>query len=435
MKNRTRFSSTAVLLSLTAVLAGCGGTSSEAFGGASAGSAPTTAGNSATAACVADPASVVARQLSPEATDKLAEAKSKALDTAAAQGWAEAASAGAVVAVRGPEGTWSKAYGMADPDTNTPMTTDVFQRVGSVTKTFTGTLVQQLAQESLVKLEEPISTYVSGVPNGEAITVQMLLNMTSGIASYTLDEDFADQLFTDPRKTWTPDQLLATGLALPPLFAPGEKFNYSNTNYILLGKVVEQVTGKPLTQVLDSHIVTPLKLTGTSMPGGSDPFPAPHAQGFTLQGTADDVFTPVNTTGWNPTWAWTAGQMVSTMDDLLVYGRALGTGQGLLNSQAQIARLTSFPEGGGYGLALGCIDGWVGHTGELPGYNTSLFYDTDSDTTVVVLVNSDIPSGACTESKTLPDSPQSIPCMDPATRIFAAVSLAVGHEFTPMPKN
>ncbi|WP_449373180.1 serine hydrolase domain-containing protein [Arthrobacter psychrolactophilus] len=392
------------------------------------------AGSSATAACVPDPGSVVARQLSPGATDKLAETKAKALDTAAAQGWAEAASDGAVVAVRSPEGTWSKAYGLADPDAKTPMATDVFQRVGSVTKTFTGTLVQQLAQEGLVKLEEPISTYVPGVPNGEAITVRMLLNMTSGIASYTLDENFADQLFTDPTKTWTPDQLLATGLALPPLFAPGAEFNYSNTNFILLGKVVEKVTGKALEQVLDTQILTPLKLTGTSMPGGSDPFPAPHAQGFTLQGTADDVFIPVNTTGWNPTWAWTAGQMVSTMDDLLVYGRALGTGQGLLNSEAQIARLSSFPEGGGYGLALGCIDGWVGHTGELPGYNTSVFYETGSDTTVVVLVNSDIPSGACTESKTLPDSPQAIPCMDPATRIFAAVSLVVGHEFTPMPK-
>lgn len=356
------------------------------------------------------------------------------LDAAARQGLADAAANGAVVAVRSPAGTWKQAYGMANPDTKTPMSTEIYQRVGSITKTFTGTVVQQLAQDGRLALDDPITKYVPEVPNGGDITLRMLLNMTSGLASYTLDENFMDELFKDPSKTWTPDQLLATGLALPPLFAPGEKFNYSNTNFILLGKVVEKVTTKPFEQVLETMVVSQLGLASTSMPSGTDPYPSPHAQGFTLQGTADGVTTPVNTTGWNPTWAWTAGQMVSTADDLLDYGRALGTGQGLLGRDAQIARLSSFPEGGGYGLAVGCLDGWVGHTGELPGYNTSVFYDTRSDTTVVVLANSDIPSGACTESKTLPGTPQALACMDPATRIFVAVSVALGHEFTPVPK-
>ncbi|WP_154605610.1 serine hydrolase domain-containing protein [Arthrobacter sp. AQ5-05] len=434
MKNRAHITRTAALLATVALLAGCGGTPISPGEASPAGGKSTLASSSATAACVADPGAVVARLLDPSARQALTGGLVQTLDDAARQSFADAASEGSVVAVRSPEGTWQKAYGLGDPAAKTPMSEDAYQRIGSVTKTFTGTVVQQLAQDGQLKLDDPIASYAPEVPNGEAITVRMLLNMTSGLASYTRDENFMQELFSDPTKAWTPEQLLTTGLALPPLFAPGEKFNYSNTNFILLGKVVEKVTHKPFARVLDELVLTPLGLAGTSMPGGSDPYPAPHAQGFTLQGTADAVTTPVNTTSWNPTWAWTAGQMVSTAEDLLDYGRALGTGQGLLGTESQIQRLMSFPETGGYGLAVGCIDGWVGHTGELPGYNTSVFYDTNTDTTVVVAANSDIPSGSCTDSKTLPETSPTLPCMDPATRIFKAVSIALGHEFTPPPK-
>ncbi|WOP18660.1 serine hydrolase domain-containing protein [Raineyella sp. LH-20] len=375
------------------------------------------------------------RTPSARATAVMPAETAAALDAAAAEGLTAAATSGAVVAVRSPQGTWTKAYGVADPTTKAPMTTDVHQRIGSVTKTFTGTLVLQLAQQGKLTLDDPISTYVPGVPNGKDVTLRMLLTMTSGIASYTLDQAFTDKLFADPQRTWTPDELLAVGLALPPQFAPGAKFDYSNTNTILLGKVIEKVTGKPYADVLTEQVLLPLGLSTTSMPSASDSLPAPHASGFTLQGTPDGSTTPINTTDWNPTWAWTAGQMVSSVDDLLVYGRALGTGQGLLDTTAQVDRLSSFPGTAGYGLAVGCIDGWVGHTGELPGYNTTLFYDTTNDTTVVVLANSDIPSGGCTASKTLPDTPKGLPCMDPAVRIFTAVSAATGHAFTPNPKS
>jgi D-alanyl-D-alanine carboxypeptidase len=125
--------------------------------------------------------------------------------------------------------------------------------------------------------------------------------------------------------------------------------------------------------------------------------------------------------------------MISTLDDLLVYGRALGTGQGLLDEESQVERLTSFPGPSGYGIALGCVDGWVGHTGELMGFNTSVFYDTTADTTIIVAVNSDIASGDCTVLPVLPDNQTGIPCMAPATRMFVGVSEALGHTFTPPP--
>jgi len=153
-----------------------------------------------------------------------------------------------------------------------------------------------------------------------------------------------------------------------------------------------------------------------------------------LQGDAATPEAPSNATNWNPSWGWTAGEMISNMGDLLTYGRALGTGQGLLDEASQIERLESFPGPAGYGIAIGCIDGWVGHAGELPGYNTSVFYDTTTDTTVIVQVNSDIASGDCPESPTLTDDPRTETCSSPATRMFVALSEALGHPFTPNPQ-
>jgi len=182
-------------------------------------------------------------------------------------------------------------------------------------------------------------------------------------------------------------------------------------------------------------VFAPLRLANTSWPGESAEMPVPYAQGFTLQGDYTKPDAPSKATNWNPAWGWTAGEIISNMDDLLTYGRALGTGQGLLSPASQAERLTSFPEPAGYGIAVGCIAGWVGHTGELPGYNTTVFYDTTSDTTVVVQANSDIASGKCRESPVLTDDPRDAVCSSPATRIFAALSIALGHTFTPLPQN
>jgi D-alanyl-D-alanine carboxypeptidase len=181
-------------------------------------------------------------------------------------------------------------------------------------------------------------------------------------------------------------------------------------------------------------VFDPLGLENTSWPGQSTEMPAPFAQGFTLQGDFAKPDAPSNATHWNPAWGWTAGEVISDMADLLTYGRALGTGQGLLGPVAQAERLKSFPGPAGYGIAVGCIDGWVGHTGELPGYNTTVYYDTTSDTTVIVQANSDIASGNCPASPVLTDDPRDAVCSSPATRIFVGLTTALGHTFPPLPK-
>ncbi|HYO33018.1 MAG TPA: serine hydrolase domain-containing protein [Nocardioidaceae bacterium] len=355
------------------------------------------------------------------------------LDRAAKAGLEQAATPGAVVGVRSPEGTWTKAYGFADPANLRRMKVGIHTRVGSVTKTFTGTLLLQLDQEGRLSLDDPISKYVAGVPNGDEVTLRHLANMTSGVASYTANAAFVDRLFANPRASFDADELIAIGLADSPMFAPGAMFYYSNTNFLLLGKVIEKVTGDRLGQVYRQRIFRPLGLDDTSWPGTSTALPGPYAKGFTLQGDTATPSRPANATHWNPSWGGAAGAIISNMPDLLTYGRALGTGQGLLRPGAQAERLQSFPGSSGYGLAMGCVDGWVGHTGELPGYNTTLFYDTTTDTTVVVQANSDIASGDCPQSPTLADDPRRIVCSAPATRIFVALSKALGHTFTPPP--
>lgn len=397
--------------------------------GAAHGAAP------AADACVQDIDKVIAtKPTAAMATASLPADVVASLDAALRSSFKQTSASGAIVGIRTPEGTWTAAIGKADPASGAPMEVGMHTRIGSLTKTFTGTLLLQLVQDGKLSLDDPIAKYVPGVPNGERITLLQLADMTSGVASYTLSEKFTDKYFAKPEAVFTPEEVLAVGLSLSPLFEPGARFDYSNTNTILLGLVIEKVTGQKVSEVFAEKIFEPLKLRNTSWPGTSTEIPEPFAQGFTMQGDFAKPGAPSNATHWNAAWGWTAGEVISDVTDLLDYGRALGTGQGLLDPKLQAERLT-FPAGGGYGIALGCIDGWVGHTGTLPGYNTTLYYDTTRDITVVVQANSDIPSGDCSASATLPDNDRSLVCMGPATRIFAAVSTALGHGFKPLPEH
>ncbi len=387
--------------------------------------------------CVANVDEVIAAKLPVSATtaDLPAELVAK-LDAAVRAALEEDATPGAVVGVRSPEGTWVKAYGLSDTGTGARMRAGVHTRIGSVTKTFTGTVLLQLAQEGELSLSDPIEQYVPGVPGGDRVTLRSLADMTSGVASYTFSAEWQQRFFGDPENaTFTPDELVAYGTATEPMSEPGD-YDYSNTNTILLGKVIEKVTGRPVFEVIEQRVIEPLGLADTSWPGDTTTLPKPFARGYTLQGKDATPRRPDDATHWHPSWAWTAGALVSTIDDLLTYGRALGTGQGLLDARAQAQRLTSFPASTdyAYGLSMGCVDGWVGHTGELPGYNTSVYYDTATDTTVVNQTNSDIASGNCSGSPTLADNPTRPVCSNPSTRIEVALTEALGHKLVTPPQ-
>src|SRR5215210_3022148 len=169
-----------------------------------------------------------------------------ALDSALEKSFEESGAPGVVAAVQTPEYTWVGALGVADRASGEPMTPDVHHRIGSVTKTFTATLLLQAAGEGLLSLDDTIDRYVKGVPNGDKITLRQMADMTSGIASYTEDDQWVKEWSSDPHRVWKPEEVAQAGIKESPLFEPGTEWFYSNTNYVLLGLVLEQVTGKPI---------------------------------------------------------------------------------------------------------------------------------------------------------------------------------------------
>ena len=308
---------------------------------------------------------------------------------------------GALAGVWSPDGEWTGSVGTTGAGQQEAPTPADHTRIGSVTKTFTVTALLQQVDKGALSLSDPIEKYVPGLPNGKKATLRDLAQMTSGIPSYTQDEDWLTAYFTDTATTFTAQQLVDYVKGAKPMFRPGRKFYYSNTNTVALGMAIEKVTGRPLADVLNEGIIEPLGLTGTSWPGESPDLPEPYLSGQTEQGLPEG--TVKDATNWNPSWANAAGEMISTLPDLHTWGVALGTGEGLLEPKTQKLRLDSLDENlsikgnsraAVYGIGLGRVKGWIGHTGELPGYNTSVQYDPETRTTVVVMVNSDIQNPA-----------------------------------------
>ncbi len=221
----------------------------------------------------------------------------------------------------------------------------------------------------------------------------MLANMTSGLFSYNEDEAWVNTIFAEPRRVWTPRELVDVGFKHPPYFAPNTGWHYSNTNYVLLGMLIEQVTGKPIPTVFAERIYKPLGLKQTSWAKGGA-MPAPYARGFTVQ-TLDGK--RADATNRDRSWAFTAGELISTMVDLRTGIASYSIGS-LISPAMQRERLTwvTFPPNTPerrYGLGIGEDHGWLGHSGELPGYNTGAYYLPANKSVIVVMVNSHIPVG------------------------------------------
>lgn len=280
---------------------------------------------------------------------------------------------------------YTQAFGVRDTVSGEPMTTDLAMRVGSLTKTFTTTAVLQLVDQGKVGLDDPIASYVSGVPNGDAITLRQLAAMRSGLRDYS--EVVIPALPTQPDRQWTPEELVEIGSSSPPLFPPGTEFDYSNTNTALLGLVVEKVSGQPLHAYIEEHVTRPSNLAHTVVPIDAA-MPSPHSQGYTRTSDGETV----DATDWNPSWGFGAGNMISTLDDLQVWARDLAMGA-LLSPATQREReqfqlAPSEGTGSMYGLGLEYQNGWIGHNGNIAGYQSYAYYLPPEGKTLVVLVNS-----------------------------------------------
>jgi D-alanyl-D-alanine carboxypeptidase len=351
----------------------------------------------------APPGSSAAASSHPSGTQapkELDSAAAQRLDAAINQVMTTASIPGAIVGVWGPEGRYVRAFGVADKSTGAPMKADFYSRIGSETKTFTVTGVLQLADQGKVKLDDPISKYVEGVPQGDSITLRELARMQSGLYNYSATAGFQQALFANPRRNFAPQELLGYAFSQPSVFPPGQGFQYCNTNTILLGLVVEKVGGQKLPDYINDHILAPLGMRQTSFPT-TNVFPGPHAQGYTNQTDGAQV-TP---TDWDPSWAWAAGAMISTLDDMHIWAPALATGQ-LLSPAMQQQRLqtvnaSGLPPQDGYGLGIFNLAGWIGHNGSLPGYQSVAVYLLEQQRTLVILINTDVDYQGSEPSTTL----------------------------------
>ncbi|MBR8178593.1 serine hydrolase domain-containing protein [Burkholderia ambifaria] len=318
---------------------------------------------------------------------------------------------GAVVYVQSPHGNWLASFGTAVRGTNTPIPTNAHFRVGSVTKTWTGTVILQLVQEGRLHLTDHVSQYVANVPNGDSITVEQLLTMRSGLYNYSTNLAFNQTLDAQPNKVWTTDELLGIAESQPVYFAPGADFRYSNTNTVLLGLIIQQLTGMSAADAIRTRLFAPLGLTETALPPQDHTaLPAPSPQGYqwgtnteTIDSDAlsparqaaakNGTLQPANVTTVNTSWAWTAGSGISTATELGAYVQRM-VGGGYLNADLQAQRLASCtpidpsnPASASYCMGLAKFGTFYGHTGEIPGFNTFAGYDPATKTTIVTWAN------------------------------------------------
>ena len=303
---------------------------------------------------------------------------------------------GAIIYVDDPgQGSWATGLGMGILASRQPMQVYNSMRIGSFTKTFTATVILQLVDQGKLRLDDPVSKYQPEVPNGKNITIRELLNMTSGLFDYYDDKGFVQAHLADPYKTWQPTELLAVAFKHPPYFAPGKGWHYDNTNYILLGLIIEQLTHLPAAQALQHYLFGPLGMRRTSLPPlSSSAIPDPHAQGYSYGTDFTGQGPLLNVSDWNPSVAWTAGSAISTLHDLKLWAKALATGQ-LLSAATQQERLTWVTLGTWLGkpyrYGLGVVDygGFLGHNGQIAGFQSWMGYQPEMRATIIVLTNLD----------------------------------------------
>jgi D-alanyl-D-alanine carboxypeptidase len=344
----------------------------------------------------------------------------KAFDPAAFQGVIEAIAKelllpGAMVLLRTPEGDFAFGYGATELGGSIPPRGDTHFRIASNTKTMTSAAIVLLVQEGKLRFDDPVSKYVSGVPNGDNITISELLKMRSGLYNYTLAPELAESLDHDPTRAWTPEELLAIAFKRPPLFAPGTEYDYCNTNYALLGLIVEKLEVAPLAKVFQDRLFGPLGMKCTLLPANtSNAVPEPYSHGYLygsssyalvdapypadLQSAAKaGTLKPNDDTAQNPSYALAAGGVISTADDLAIWMRALAAGR-LFHVEYQRQWLDSLepqdpskPLGQKYGYGITQItfgpNSMYFHGGEMPGYNSFIGYDPVNDVTLVIWTN------------------------------------------------
>jgi D-alanyl-D-alanine carboxypeptidase len=296
---------------------------------------------------------------------------------------------GVMIKISGPKGNYEKAYGVANRTTGGPIRVSDHVRIASITKSFTATAVLEQVQHGRLSLSDKLSRWFHGLPNGNRITVRQLLAMQSGLYDFTSDPKFNRKFNANPLLSFKPTDVVSIVRRHRPLFAPGTQTKYTDSNYVLLGIILEKVTGRSVESVITRDVIDRAGLRHTSFPTTAampTPFSHGYFAGVNGAGPLRDY------TGVNPKVAWTAGAMISTLGDLQRWGKVLATGT-LLSRKLQALRLQfgTIPNGSGppvgYGLGILRFGDWLGHDGAILGFSTETFYDRSTGAQIVAAAN------------------------------------------------
>jgi D-alanyl-D-alanine carboxypeptidase len=283
-------------------------------------------------------------------------------------------------------GSYVRTFGYANLEKRTPMTPADHFRIGSNTKTFVVAVVLQLADEHKLSLDDPVGRYDLGVtiPNAQQITIRELCNMRSGLFE-SYDTPQFDHMNVTGETRFDPRTLIRWAVQRKPYFAPGQGYHYSNTNYLILGLIIERLTHKSVANQIRQRLLIPFDLKHTSYPA-TMVMPEPWAHGYGLDKNDNwkDVSgtIPVSLMG-------AAGAMISDSSDMKRWIALYVTGRTTSPAmhRALMDCVSTGTPGQGFGLALGCSSGWYGYTGGLPGYNTANFYFPETGATIVAWVD------------------------------------------------
>ena len=277
--------------------------------------------------------------------------------------------------------------GFSDAEKQIPMSTKHMLMQGSVGKTYVAALAIMLIKNGKLDLDEKVSTYLdryawySRIPNASSITVRQIMNHSSGVMRYEFKPDFVNDLNAMPTKEWKPEELLKYVLDENASFAAGQGWEYSDTNYILLGMIIEQLTGKKYYEILQREILEPYKLVNTK-PTDKNLLPG-IAQGYAGKDNPfklnEKVISDNGLFVINPQFEWTGGGIYSTTEDLAKWGKLLYEGK-IVDTTLMISEAVAAKLGRDVKYGLGIIirptqQGIAyGHSGFFPGYLTELFY-------------------------------------------------------------
>ncbi|WP_433272399.1 serine hydrolase domain-containing protein [Pseudonocardia xinjiangensis] len=288
------------------------------------------------------------------------------------------------------QGQLVRAYGVADVASGAAFAVGDRVRIASITKTFTATATLMLVDRGRLTLDDRLESFVPGVPNGRDITVRQLLNMTSGVYDFTEDPEFSAAFDADPLAPFPVERVLTILRRSTPAFPPGQpgSWQYSDSNYILLGQIIERAAGEPAGPFIEREIVGVLNLPGTSYPTSPE-IPPPSASGYLV---VPPGAPQRDVTALDPDVAGPAGAMISTVEGLRAWAGALAAGR--LLSPAGHAEQTTFVNANlsptlrtGYGAGLFEINDFVGHNGAIYGFNTAMFQLPRTGATIVVVAN------------------------------------------------